>query len=132
MEQAKGGPGHERELVDGEPVGSPPPPLDDDDDVVDAEIVETPTVRPSAYGLVQAGDYSETGVPSLDYVRDKIESRHATAIGSTELAQAAAVREAAARAAAGQQAALSEDDKRQARERAAKAKLDEIRRSLHP
>lgn len=36
----------------------------------------------------QTGDYSDAGVPSFDFVRDKIEGRHATSVGSAELAEA--------------------------------------------
>lgn len=110
-----------------------PPPLDDDEDVVDAEIVETTSLV--AYpGTVTAAaiapDYSEAGVPSLDYVRNKIEGRYGTALGSTELAEAAAAREAASRAEAEQRAAVTAEQQRAAREQAAKDKLDEIRRSI--
>ncbi|NKQ52673.1 hypothetical protein HFP15_07240 [Amycolatopsis sp. K13G38] len=63
------------------------------------------------------GDYNDTGVPSFDYVRDRIEGRYATALGSTELAgetpEAAALEKK-----------LAERDK------AAKSRLEEIRRSL--
>ena len=109
-----------------------PPALDDDDDVIDAEIVEGPLLLPSAYATLPTPDYTEAGVPTLDYLRDKIDGRQATAIGSTELAQAAADREAMARAAAEQRQALTAEQERSAREQAAKARLDEIRRSLRP
>ena len=66
---------------------------------------------------VPAGNYSAAGVPSLDFVRDKIEGRYATALGAGELAEAVPeVRSAQ------QQAAK--------REQAARDKLEEIRRSL--
>ena len=125
----------EGDPVDGEIVSSAalaaaPPPLDDDEDVVDAEIVEIPSL--SAYSTIQAPDYSEAGVPSLDYVRDKIEGRFATATGSAELAQAAAERETIARAAAQQQAVVVAEQQRAAREQAGRDKLEEIRRQLHP
>lgn len=114
-----------------------PPAIDDDADVVDAEIVESgPPVSPSA--PFPAGnyrnypDYTEAGVPSLDYVRNKIEGRYATAIGSTELAQEAADREVERRAAAEKEEALTAEAQRVAREQAAQDKLEEIRRSLHP
>ena len=115
------------------PVGDgAPPPLDDDEDVVDAEIVETTTFTPpsvvSAASI--APDYSEAGVPSLDYVRNKIEGRYGTALGSTELAEAAAAREAASRAESQQRAAVTAEQQRVAREQAAADKLDEIRRSI--
>ncbi len=126
---AVGGPTAPESPVPGETA---PPAVDDDDDVIDAEIVELPALTPSAYQALPRPDYSESGVPSLDYVRDKIEGRYATAIGSTELAQAAADREAAARAAAEQRQALTAEEQRVAREQAAKDKLEEIRRSLRP
>lgn len=110
------------------PDMSAPPPLDDDADVVDAEIVESPAPAPHVW--LPPADYSDAGVPSLDYVRDRIEGRYATAIGSAELAEAAAGRERTRRAAAEQQAALTAEAQREARERAATEKLEEIRRSL--
>ncbi|HJQ47557.1 MAG TPA: hypothetical protein VJ870_14760 [Amycolatopsis sp.] len=63
------------------------------------------------------GDYNEAGVPSFDYVRDRIENRVNIAIGSEELAK-----ESAEGASVEQQMAD--------RERAGRAKLEEIRRSL--
>lgn len=78
---------------------------------IDAEIVPDPPQpdppRPPA------PDYDERGIPSLDYVRDKIEGRYATSVGSTELADTRSL-----------------DEREAERERAAKAKLDEIRRGL--
>src|ERR1700712_758275 len=95
------------EVADLLPEDIVPPAIDDDEDVIDAEIVESPMLTPAvygnleAYGSLPAPDYSAAGVPSLDYVRDKIEGRYGTAIGSAELAQAAADRDAIAKAAAG-------------------------------
>jgi phage shock protein A len=68
--------------------------------------------------VVPPPDYSAQGVPSLDFVRDKIEGRFAQSIGAAEFAAATPE----ARSAAEQQ---------QDREQAAKDKLDAIRRSLH-
>ena len=62
-------------------------------------------------------DYDERGVPSLDYVRNKIEGRYATAGGSQELAEESGE----GRSVADREAATRE---------AAAAKLAEIRRSL--
>ena len=62
-------------------------------------------------------DYDERGVPSLDYVRDKIEGRYATAMGSQELTEDSA---------AGRSAA----EREQAHKEAAEVKMAEIRRSL--
>jgi phage shock protein A len=85
---------------------SPPPP-----EPIDAEIVSPATP--------QAPDYDERGVPSLDYVRDKIESRYATALGSTDLTEGTPV-------------AQSLQEQQAQREKAAAARLDEIRRTLKP
>jgi phage shock protein A len=76
---------------------------------IDAEIVPDPAPP--------APDYDEHGVPSLDYVRDKIEGRYATSIGAAELAEGTA---------AGRDVEQQEAE----RAAAAKAKLEEIRRSL--
>lgn len=81
-------------------------------EAIDAEIVPDP-----APVSARAPDYDERGVPSLDYVRDKIEGRHATSLGATELAE-------------GTPEARSLEEREADREQAAKAKLDEIRRSL--
>ena len=67
--------------------------------------------------VVPPPDYSAQGVPSLDFVRDKIEGRYAQSIGSSELAGETPE----ARSAAEQQ---------QEREQAAKDRLEAIRRSL--
>ena len=61
--------------------------------------------------------YDERGVPSLDYVRDKIEGRFATAMGAQELADSTTDAPSAA-------------DQEAARKEAADAKLAEIHRSL--
>lgn len=82
---------------------------------VDAEIVPDPTPA----SPTPAPDYDERGVPSLDYVRDKIEGRYATALGTTELTGETA-------------AARTLDEQAAERDEAAKAKLAEIRRSLNP
>jgi phage shock protein A len=75
---------------------------------IDAGIVASATPR---------SDYDERGVPSLDYVRDKVAGRYATAMGDTELTE-------------GSPEARSLDEQQAQREKAAKAKLDEIRRTL--
>ena len=62
-------------------------------------------------------DYTNDGVPSFDFVRDKIESRVATSIGTSELVgmtpEAAQV-----------------EDQFAKREQAGKDKLEEIRRAM--
>lgn len=62
-------------------------------------------------------DYTDAGVPTMDYVRDKIEGRYGTALGSTELAEATGAAEQ-------QRNAVAE------RERLAKEKLAELRRQV--
>jgi phage shock protein A len=79
---------------------------------VDAEIVPS---GPSP--AVPAPDYTEGGVPTLDYVRDKIEGRYATSLGMEELVGET-----------DQARALAEQEEK--RKEAAAAKLAEIRRSL--
>jgi hypothetical protein len=79
---------------------------------IEAEIVPDP-----APPTPPAPDYDEHGVPSLDYVRDKIESRYATSLGAAELAESTA-------------AARSVEEQEAERAAAAKAKLEELRRSL--
>jgi hypothetical protein len=79
---------------------------------IEAEIVPDP-----APPTPPAPDYDEHGVPSLDYVRDKIESRYATSLGATELAESTA-------------AGRSVEEQEAERAAAAKAKLEELRRSL--
>ena len=81
-------------------------------DLIEAEIVPDP-----APPAPPAPDYDEHGVPSLDHVRDKIESRYATALGVTELAEGTA-------------AGRSVEEQEAARAAAAKTKLEELRRSL--
>jgi len=63
------------------------------------------------------GDYTESGVPNFDFVRDRIENRYATSLGSTELARETPE-------------AASFDDELAERDRAAKDKLAELRRQV--
>ncbi|OLS99849.1 hypothetical protein BJF90_37705 [Pseudonocardia sp. CNS-004] len=79
---------------------------------IDAETVPDPT--PPA---PPAPDYDEHGVPSLDYVRDKIEGRYATSLGAAELAEGTA-------------AGRSVEEQEAERAAKAKEKLEELRRSL--
>ncbi|HYN72939.1 MAG TPA: hypothetical protein VES60_10590 [Nakamurella sp.] len=73
----------------------------------------TPVPGPAVPGP----DYSKAGVPSLDYVRDKIEGRYAHSLGATELAE-------------GIPEVRSFEEQAAKREEAARDKLEEIRRSL--
>jgi phage shock protein A len=61
-------------------------------------------------------DYVD-GVPTFDFVRDRIEGRYATALGSTELAEESA---------AGRSVAQQQED----RDAAARERLEQIRKSL--
>jgi len=86
--------------------------------VLDAEIVEPAkdlTTAPPP--VVPAGDYNESGVPSFDYVRDRIETRVNTGIGSAELTDATPE-------------AKTVEDQFEARKKAGRDKLEEIRRSM--
>lgn len=117
------------------------------DDIQDAEIV--PDDAPA--GLTAAGSmasvpgpgtdisgYTDAGVPTLDYLRDRIERRMGTAQGSAELAEAAAARSAAARAADSARADVeaaaaraAAQDRAARQEELARERLEEIRRGLH-
>ncbi|AEA26740.1 hypothetical protein ACFQ34_02610 [Pseudonocardia benzenivorans] len=72
---------------------------------------------PPVPGVENPTGYTDAGVPTLDYVRDKIEGRWATSLGTAELA---------GETEAGRSIAEQEAE----REKKAKEKLDEIRRSL--
>ncbi len=61
-------------------------------------------------------DYVD-GVPTFDFVRDRIEGRYATAVGATELAEGSTT---------GRSLAQQQED----RDAAARERLEEIRRSL--
>lgn len=106
---------------------------DDGDDIIEGSVVEDGdesavqsgstlavpgSFTPGTFTPVEpVTDYTDDGVPTFDYVRDQIESRFATSLGSTELAgmtpEAAAV-----------------EDQFAKREEAGKDKLEEIRRAM--
>jgi phage shock protein A len=91
-------------------------------DVVDAELVEDgkAVALPGAVApQVPDADYTEAGVPGFDYVKDRIEKRFATSVGATELAGIG-----------GKEDIASLDKKLADRDKAAKDKLAEIRRSM--
>ncbi|GAA2900877.1 hypothetical protein GCM10010472_68920 [Pseudonocardia halophobica] len=99
-------------------------PADAESEPIDAEIVETETagtspvpVAPPAPGTPTAAGYTDEGVPTLDYVRDKIESRAATAAGWQELT-------------GDTEAGRDVEEKFAEREQKAKDRLEEIRRSM--
>ncbi|WP_019202982.1 EAL domain-containing protein [Tsukamurella sp. 1534] len=96
--------------------GDAQPTGDQASEPIDAEIVDTPA--PAAPSLEEVTGYTAGGVPTFDHVRDRIEQRTTTALGAEELAHGTA---------AGQ-----DTERRFAeREKAAKAKLDEIRASMN-
>lgn len=78
--------------------------------------IEAEIVDPTPTGADVSG-YTDAGVPTFDHVRESIERRTATALGFQELSHGSAAGDNAERAFA-------------EREKAAKAKLDEIRKSL--
>ncbi len=81
------------------------------DKPIDAEIVPEQSAPSVPTG------YTESGVPTLDYVREKIEGRHATALGMEELVGET-------------EQARSFAEQEAERKKAAEDKLAEIRRSL--
>lgn len=74
----------------------------------------TPTAAPIA---VPASDYTDAGVPTFDAVREKIESIAGRAMGARELD-------------ADTPAGRSLDEQWEDRQKAARSKLDEIRKSM--
>ena len=77
----------------------------------------TPAEQGAPGVVLPPPDYNQAGVPSLDFVRDKIEGRYGRSLGSTELA-------------AETPEARSFQEQVAKREEAARDKLAEIRRSL--
>ena len=105
------------------PAGDPDTNTDTDDNIVDAEIVEESTelgpVSPGVPTTSLEPDYTEGGVPTFDYVRDKIEGRSTTAAGATELAGL------------GTDNTVADWDKKlEERNKAGADKLEEIRRQM--
>lgn len=86
----------------------------DDPLAIEGELVDTPAVPAP---VVPEFDYTDAGVPTFDYVRDRIESRFSTSGAATELTGDAARVE-------------SVDEQLAERERAGRDKLEEIRRSM--
>lgn len=84
---------------------------------IDAEIVEDSTAVPAPAPVTPSFDYTDGGVPTFDYVRDRIENKVATSIGSNELAQESPQ-------------GKSIDEQMAERDRAGRDKLEEIRRQM--
>ena len=85
------------------------------------EIIDVPVVSVSGAIIPEPDynqpEYTEAGVPTFDRVREKIEGRFGTSIGSAELAHESP-------------AGKTVDEQWDERQKAAKAKLEEIRRSM--
>ncbi|MFE3292002.1 PspA domain-containing protein [Rhodococcus sp. NPDC059234] len=93
-----------------------------DEQVIDATVVPDPLDPPdpaagSGPTAVPAPDYTESGVPTFESVRDKIEKRAGTAAGATELD-------------ADSEAGRTLEEKWEDRQEAARRKLEEIRKSM--
>lgn len=93
-------------------------------EVIDGEVIagaaSTPPAATPGSGYpppLPDPNYTDAGVPTFDFVRDKIENRIATSIGSQELAEGSPQ---------GQQV----DEMMRKRDEAAKRKLEEIRKSM--
>jgi phage shock protein A len=84
---------------------------------IDAEIVEDSTAVQSAPPVTPQFDYTDGGVPTFDYVRDRIENKVATSIGSNELASESPQ-------------GKSIDEQMAERDKAGRDKLEEIRRQM--
>ncbi|MBF6168291.1 hypothetical protein IU486_26590 [Streptomyces gardneri] len=77
-----------------------------------------PVPLPGTPPPATSGGYSATGVPTFESVRDKVEQRYGTAQGMGELDRQTP-------------AGRSVDEQWQAREKAARERLDRIRKSVH-
>ncbi|MEV6832274.1 hypothetical protein [Amycolatopsis sp. NPDC051102] len=93
----------------------------DDQNVVEGEIVDdTPTAAIAIPAPpLPDPDYSEGGVPSFDFVRDKIENRYTTSLGAADVAGLGT-----------ENTAEALDKQIADRDQAAKDRLAEIRRSM--
>lgn len=103
---------------------SDPKSADDPDGAVEAKVIETevaPDViaEPVPVPLEDTGytGYTAAGVPTFDSVRERIETRYGTAIGSAELA-------------AETPQGRSVEEQYEARQKAAAERLEEIRASM--
>lgn len=82
-----------------------------------AEEPTNPAPEPVEPTVAETG-YTDAGVPTLEGVREKIESRYGTALGATELAGETPEARTAA-------------ERYEATKKAAADKLEEIRKSMH-
>jgi hypothetical protein len=105
-----------------QPLGDPPPgaPLGGTvPGVIDAELVDDLPVGPGGdyVGGATTGEFTDSGVPTWDGVREKVQHRSDTAVGAEELDRESR---------AGQDLDKQWND----RQEAGRRKLDEIRRSM--
>jgi phage shock protein A len=84
---------------------------------IDAEIVEDSTAVQAPAPVTPQFDYTDGGVPTFDYVRDRIENKVATSIGANELAEESPQ-------------GKSIDEQMAERDKAGRDKLEEIRRQM--
>jgi len=99
-------------------------PSNEPNEPIDAEVVPLdPAPAPAPAPPVPVSPpvdpgYTPAGVPTFESVRDKIENRYGTAIGSAELA-------------AETPEGRSVEEQYEARQKAAAERLEQIRRSMH-
>jgi hypothetical protein len=97
-------------------------PSTDPNEPIDAEVVPldpdpSPAPAPAPAPAPDTG-YTPGGVPTFESVREKIETRYGTAIGSAELA-------------ADTPEGRSVEEQYEARQKAAAERVEQIRRSMH-
>lgn len=93
-------------------------PSTDPNEPIDAEVVPLdPDPSPTPAPAPDTG-YTPGGVPTFESVREKIETRYGTAIGSVELA-------------ADTPEGRSVEEQYEARQKAAAERVEQIRRSMH-
>lgn len=93
-------------------------PSTDPNEPIDAEVVPLePEPSPAPAPAPDTG-YTPGGVPTFESVREKIETRYGTAIGSAELA-------------ADTPEGRSVEEQYEARQKAAAERVEQIRRSMH-
>lgn len=108
-----------------QPLGDPPPgaPLGGIvPGIIDAELVDGSTAEASGgrgggFSGPPIGDFTDSGVPTWDGVRDKVEQRAGTAVGAEELDR-------------GTPTGRSLDEQWNDRQEAGRKKLDEIKKSM--
>jgi phage shock protein A len=98
-----------------EPTVEPEPAVEDD--AIDDVALQPDSPPPAAPVQPEDTGYTPSGVPTFDSVREKIETRYGTAIGSSELA-------------AETPEGRTVEEQYDARQRAAAERLEEIRKSM--